>query len=125
MIDDEKDIVYFFSKAFESFKHIEFFTSERAIQGIDIAKREKPRVVMLDLRMPGMNGEEALIELKKFLPETKFIVMTGWEDGETRQRLEKIGIDAYYSKPVDLEKVISKIMSFIMVKEKGPDDRDS
>lgn len=74
-------------------------------------------MILLDLRMPGMNGEEALIELKNLLPESKFIVMTGWEDGETKERIEKIGVSAYFAKPVDLEKVVTKIMNLMMVKE--------
>lgn len=118
MIDDEAQITSFFARTFASFPHIQFFTALRAGQGIEIAKTEKPKVVLLDLRMPGMNGEEALEELRKILPRTKFIVMTGWEDGETRERIEsQPEIAAFYSKPVDLEKVITKVMSLIMLKE--------
>ena len=116
MIDDELDIVNSFAKTFANFKHIHFFTADRAVPGIEIAKRENPQVILLDLRMPGMNGEEALIELKKFLPMTKFVVMTGWEDGATQERIEQIGVDAYYTKPIDLEKIITKVMSLIKVK---------
>lgn len=118
MIDDEHDIIHFFKKTFVNFKHIELFTADRAQPGIEIAKKENPKVILLDLRMPGMNGEEALIELKELLPETKFIVMTGWEDGDTRGRIERIGVDAYYNKPIDLEMVVTKILSFLMVKDK-------
>ena len=72
----------------------------------------------MDLRMPGMNGEEALKQLKRELPGTRLMVMTGWEDGAVRERIEReIGVSAYYSKPVDLEKVITKIMNLLMVKE--------
>ena len=67
--------------------------------------------------MPGMNGEEALIKLKSLLPESKFIVMTGVVESDVRERIERqIGVSAYYSKPVDLEKVITKIMNLIMIK---------
>ena len=117
MIDDEPNIVGFFAKTFENFSHIQFFTALRAGQGIEIALKEKPQVVLLDLRMPGMNGEEALAELKVQLPAAKFIVMTGWEDGATRERIENMGIAAFFSKPIDLEKVITKVMTLIMVKE--------
>lgn len=117
MVDDEPDIVGFFSKTFANFKHIEFLSATRAAQGVEIAKEKKPQVIMLDLRMPEMNGEEALVELKKHLPQTKFIIMTGWEDGETQQRLEAIGIAAYFPKPVDLEKVVTKVLSLAMVKD--------
>lgn len=118
MVDDEPDIIKFFAQTFENFKHIQFLSAVRGAQGIEIAKQEKPQVILLDLRMPGMNGEEALRELKKFLPETKFIIMTGWEDGQTRERIEKeIGVAGYYSKPIDLEQVVTKVVNLIMVKQ--------
>lgn len=118
MIEDEKDITFSFAMAFQSFPQIDFLSSENAAEGIQVARTERPSLIMLDLRMPGMNGEEALIALKKFLPESKFIVMTGWDDGETRERIEsQIGVDAYYPKPVDLEKIVTKIISLVMVKE--------
>lgn len=119
MIDDERDIVQFFAQTFNNFKHIEFFTALRAAQGIEIAKTEKPQVILLDLRMPEMNGEEALEELRALLPETKFIIMTGWENGETQKRLEATPqVAAFYSKPIDLEKVVTKVMNLIMIKDK-------
>ena len=118
MVDDEKDILDFFTKAFQGFSHIDFLASTSAQKGVEIAKAERPEVVLMDLRMPGMNGEEALRELKSLLPKTKFIIMTGWEDGETRERLEnEIGVAAYYTKPVDLEQVVTKVMNLIMVRE--------
>jgi len=86
------------------------------LEGIELAKAERPGVILLDLHMPRMSGEEALIKLKKLLPEAKFIVITGWENGETKQRIEKLGVDAYFNKPMDLEKLVTKIISLLMVK---------
>ena len=122
MIDDEQDIVNFFTRTFQNFPHIEFFSALHGGRGIELAKKERPQVVLLDLRMPGIGGEEALVELKKCLPATKFIIMTGWEEGGTRERIEnEIGVDAYFPKPIDLEKVITKVMSLMMelVRESG------
>lgn len=117
MVDDEPEIVDFFSAAFKNFKHIQFLSALRAVQGMEIAKQEKPKVILLDLRMPGMNGEEALKELKKLLPETKFIIMTAWNDGQTKERiLNQIGVSAYFEKPMDFEKVVQKIIELVMVK---------
>ena len=116
MVDDEKDIVDFFAKAFENFPNIKFLTAVRAGQGIELAKTERPKVILLDLRMPGMNGEEALKELKVLLPETKFVIITAWEDGTTQDRIvNEIGVHAYFSKPLDFEKVINKIVELVMV----------
>lgn len=113
LIEDERDIVDPFVRVFKNFSQLQLFTAFNARQGIEIAKREKPRVIMLDLRMPWMSGEEALKELKLSLPETKFIVMTGWEDGQTKQRIEsEIGVDAYFYKPVNLEEVVETVLRF-------------
>ena len=118
MIDDEADLIRFFEQVFQNFKQIEFFSAERGREGVEIAKRERPKVVILDLRMPGFSGEEALKELKVLLPETKFVVVTAWNDGITRDRIEnQIGVDAYFEKPVDLEQVVGKVMELLMVKQ--------
>ncbi len=113
MIDDEEDLLYQFESLFRSFENIRFLTASDAKTGIAIARKEQPRVIMLDYRMPRMDGEEALKELKALLPECKFIVMTGWEDGLTRDRLERIGVDAYFPKPFNLEEVLNKILGFL------------
>lgn len=114
MIEDEEDIVRFFEKTFQYFKQIQFFYALRAFQGMELARKEKPDVILLDLRMPGMNGEEALKELKQDLPASKFLVVTAWDDGQTKARiLNDIGVEGYFEKPVDLEKIIDKIMDLV------------
>lgn len=118
LIDDEKDVVSFFSGVFQNFKNVQFFTALNARQGIEIARQEKPKVILLDLRMPDLNGEDVLHALKPDLPDSKFIVMTGWDDGETRERIEReFSVDAYFDKPINLEKVIAKIFALLMVKQ--------
>lgn len=117
LIDDERDVIEFFTGVFKNFKNVAFFTALNGRQGLEIAKQEKPKVILVDLRIPDFSGEEILKELKPLLPESKFIVMTGWDDGETRDRLlAEYGVDAYFDKPVDLEKVMSKIFTLLMVK---------
>lgn len=115
MIEDEADLVAFFQETFKNFKNIEFFAAERGREGVEIAKRERPEVIILDLRMPGFSGEEALKELKAVMPVTKFVIVTAWNDGTTRERIERdFGVDAYFEKPVDLERVIDKVMELLM-----------
>ena len=118
LIDDEPDVITFFTEVFGAFKHIKLFTAVKARQGIEIAKQEKPKLILTDLRMPDLSGEDVLRELKPLLPDTKFIVMTGWDDGETREKISReFAVDAYFDKPIDLEKVMTKIFSLLMVKE--------
>ena len=119
LIDDEPDVAKFFAEVFANFKHIQFFSAVKGRQGIEIAKQERPKVILTDLKMPDISGEVVLKELKPILPDSKFIVMTGWEDGETRDRIQsEFQVDAYFDKPIDLEKVITKILTLLMVTEK-------
>ena len=118
MIEDEADLISYFDQIFKNFPQIQFFSAECGREGVELAKKEKPQVIILDLRMPGFSGEEALKELKVILPETKFVIVTAWNDGITRERIEnQIGVDAYFEKPVDLEQVVGKIMELLMVKK--------
>jgi len=117
LIDDEADVVDFFKQAFSRFPHVQFFAAVRARQGFEIAKAEKPEVILVDLKMPEMGGEEILTKLKPLLPDTKFIVMTGWDDDHTKDRIMKeIGVAAYFEKPVDLMRVITKVFELIMMR---------
>jgi len=111
IIEDEKDVNELFGKVFADYKDIQLLTASKGEEGIQIAEKEKPGVILLDLRMPDITGEEILRRLKPLLPGTKFLVMTGWEDGETKSRIEfGIGVDGYYSKPINLEEVMNKIL---------------
>lgn len=117
LIDDEADVVEFFDQAFSHFPHVKFFTALRARQGLEIARVEKPEVVLVDLRMPEMGGEEAMKQLKVLIPDSRFVVMTGWDDDQTKERImREIGVDAYFEKPIDLERVITKVFELIMVR---------
>ncbi len=114
IIDDEEDLLYQFSSLFRSFETVRVLTASDSEEGLKFAVREKPAVICLDYRMPGMDGEDLLKELKRRLPETRYIVITGWEDGLTRDRLERIGIDAYFEKPFNLEAVLETMMKLLL-----------
>lgn len=118
MIDDEKDIVYFFEKTLPIYRDIRFFTSTHAAHGIELARRVKPAIILLDLKMPGTSGEEVIRILRSELPGTKFVILTGWDDRETRERIEKNPeVAAYFQKPVDLETVTTTILKLAKARE--------
>ena len=111
IIDDEQDIVRAFEQTLSLYPGTEVVVSTEAEEALKKAADEKPGVILLDLRMPGMNGLEVLKRLKKILPETRFMVMTGLDNDHIRQQVETLGVAAYYVKPIDLEAVINKILS--------------
>lgn len=102
IIDDEEGLV----DAMEDMFSPRGFTVLRALRGskgIELAYKEKPALVILDLRMPGIGGESVLQTIKQQLPSTKVLVYTAWTGDETRQRILQKGADAFLEKPGDFE----------------------
>lgn len=63
---------------------------------------ERFDVVVTDLKMPGMNGFELMLELKASSPHTPVIILTGHGSDKDRAYAEEHGATAYFQKPVDI-----------------------
>jgi DNA-binding NtrC family response regulator len=71
--------------------------------------REKTDVVILDVSMPGMDGVEALSEIKRIKPLTEVIMLTGRATVETAIEGMRLGALDYLMKPCDMEDLTEKI----------------
>lgn len=74
--------------------------------GCKIAEREKPDIVLLDIRMPGQNGIEVLDWLQSSLPEIPVIMMSAFDDTKDAVAAIKMGAVDYVSKPFDVDELI-------------------
>ena len=70
-------------------------------------------IVVLDIRMPGMNGLETLAEIKRNRPLVEVIILTGHSTMETAIRGMRLGAFDYLTKPCELEALIQKIQEAI------------
>jgi two-component system response regulator (stage 0 sporulation protein F) len=99
-IDDELE----FTKTIQSFFSARGFEVHVAITGttgIELVDLHKPDVVLVDLKMPGVDGDEILRHVKRTQPQTKVIVITAYNDGgKTRDRLLGLGAFAHFDKPI-------------------------
>jgi nitrogen regulation protein NR(I) len=103
VVDDEQSITWAFEKFLTSLGH-SVRTAPTAEQGLEIARREPPDLVILDVRLPGMDGLAALEEIRKLNPDARVIVITAHGTLETAVRAVKLGAVDYLAKPVDLAK---------------------
>jgi DNA-binding NarL/FixJ family response regulator len=114
LIDDEHEVIDFFRERFSEVPEVLFMSAERPEEGIELARREKPDVILMDLRMPKINGETAIRMLRPELPGTRFVVITGCGDDDIRARIEKeIQVAAFYDKPLDCDMVLAKVFELI------------
>jgi CheY-like chemotaxis protein len=111
-IDDETGFIEILKDYFTP-RGYEIDTATRAVNGIEIIKAKKPDVVLMDLKMPGLDGDEALKLLKSMDPSPKVILITAYDDGgKTKARLIKAGAFTCLDKPIsslrDLEETINR-----------------
>ncbi|MFO8082996.1 MAG: response regulator [Desulfobacterales bacterium] len=81
-------------------------SGEEAIEMLE----SKPDVVVLDIKMPGMDGHETLEEIKKRSPNTPVIMLTGHGDMPSAKKALKGGAFDYLSKPCDIDILSAKVL---------------
>jgi len=79
--------------------------------GIRLARRLQPELILLDILMPGVDGYEVATAIRKDpqLKETRIVAVTGLASEETQEQLLAAGFDAYVAKPVDFKMFIDEI----------------
>jgi DNA-binding NarL/FixJ family response regulator len=81
---------------------------------LDVVKRSKPEVVLLDLRMPGMSGDECIEQIRTSWPDIKVVVLSALEDSQSIDAALSAGASAYVVKsvmPADITSVIRQAAS--------------
>jgi len=82
-------------------------------QALELLLTEKPAIMTLDIRMPGLNGYEVLQKAKRRYPELFIIVVTGIDVPNMDEMLEHSGAHAFLQKPIDLQKLSDIICGFV------------
>jgi two-component system nitrogen regulation response regulator GlnG len=112
IIDDEQSICWGLSQLAEQLNHRATIASS-AEQGLAAAAKDKPNVIMLDVRLPGMDGLAAMPQLQKAAPGVPIVIMTAHGDLSTAVAAVRNGAFDYLTKPFDLavaERVIESAL---------------
>lgn len=114
VVDDEKDVVYSFRRVFEKsdYEIVEAYSGEQAVT---MARSQKPDVVIMDIRMPGMDGIAALREIRRTDPRTPIILMTAYGSTESTIEAMKAGAFDYVLKPFEIEKMRGVVQSAVKI----------
>jgi len=71
----------------------------------------RPDVIISDIRMPGLTGLEILAGLRQVKWSTIFVLMTAFADRETREEAQRLGADAFFAKPFDIDDLMTAIIN--------------
>ncbi len=85
--------------------------------GLEKFKNGTFDLVMTDINMPGMDGLEMLSYIKKIDAETATIVLSAHNEKSFLDEAEKLGVDSYLTKPLDLTALVDTLLEVIKVRE--------
>lgn len=101
-VDDEIGIDSFFYEFFTA-RNYEVFTASSGKEAIEIVQKEKPRIILLDVNMRGMNGIETLKRIRQIDKRAIVIMVTGEKNEDLVKLAMDAGADEYITKPFSLE----------------------
>jgi len=101
-----------------TFSNLELIGTETAEEGLEVAQQKKFDLILMDINLPGMNGYEALVELKK-MDATKDIPVVAISANALASDLEKgreAGFADYITKPINLQSFFATIKKYLNVR---------
>lgn len=106
IVDDELDVREFAANFFRKRK-IEVIIASNGEEALNLFEREKPDLILLDIKMQGMDGIEVLRRLKEKDKAVRVIMVTGRKPDEedTLNRCKELGALDYIHKPLELDEL--------------------
>ncbi|AGW14759.1 response regulator [Megalodesulfovibrio gigas] len=108
LVDDEQDFLDLMQKRMAKRK-IDLHVASSGQEALDLIRNSFFNVVILDVKMPGMDGIETLRQLRILSPDTQVIMLTGHADVETAVKGMELGAFDYMMKPMSFDYLLMKI----------------
>jgi len=104
IVDDQYGIRILLLEVFSKEGYLTF-QAANGKDALEIVKRESPDIVLLDMKIPGMDGLEILKHIKKIDPEMKVIMMTAYGELDMLKEANNYGVITHFTKPFDIEQL--------------------
>jgi PAS domain S-box-containing protein len=108
VVDDNSDSAHSLALLLRLEGH-QTMVAHDGLEAVEVALREAPDVVLLDIGLPNLNGYEAAVRIRQGSPESpvRLIALTGWGQEADRLRSREAGFDEHLVKPVDADALIA------------------
>ena len=117
IVDDEQSVTEWIAQEIKSaYPNFEIFQANDGYAAGEMVASAKPDVVILDLRMPGMDGFEVCrrIKSREETKEISVIAITAHPSDQARHRILEAGATAYFTKPLDIEARLAEVESALV-----------
>lgn len=112
LVDDEKMVLEVGSLMLQKLGY-RVLTANKGQTAIEILKKNNVAFVILDMRMPDMNGIEIYPRLKNIQPNVKVLLTSGYLGNHSEKGLSSIGFDGFIQKPFDFKQLSEKIKNIL------------
>lgn len=111
IVDDEETLTWSLSKTLARDREIyEVATANDGLAALNLLKQKTFDVVVLDIRLPGIDGLDLLVRIRQDMPSTKVIIMTAYGSSEIKEKAKARGSLYYIEKPFDLDQMRTLIL---------------
>jgi DNA-binding NtrC family response regulator len=108
LVDDEVDFLETLTKRLRR-RNVNTFEARNSYEAFQVLQHEPIDVVVLDVKMPGIDGIQALREIKRLYPSVEVIMLTGHANVEVALEGMELGAFDYLMKPMDTDELLYKI----------------
>ncbi|MFZ4453015.1 response regulator [Salibacterium aidingense] len=114
IVDDQYGIRVLLQEILQKDGH-EILQASNGVQALDLLEEEDPDLLLLDMKIPGMDGVEILQQRseRQLAPDTRVILMTAYGELSMMKEAENLGAASYISKPFDIDQVREEIHKYL------------
>ncbi len=110
MVDDEEEFVRTLDERVKM-RNLDSNVALSGEEALDILAKDAPDVMLLDLKMPGMDGMEVLRRAREAYPGVQVVMLTGHGSEKDEAEARRLGVFEYLRKPVPIEKLMKVLKS--------------
>lgn len=114
IVDDQYGIRILLNEVFQK-EGYQTFQAANGFQAIDIVVNDKPDLIVLDMKIPGMDGIEILKRVKQIDKSIKVILMTAYGELDMIQEAKQLGALMHFAKPFDIDELRNAVRKQISV----------
>lgn len=119
VIDDELEIRRLLYTVLSRKGH-EVYIADEGQRGVEQFVESRPMITILDLRMPGMNGMEALEQIRAADPHALVVMLTGWYSKEAEAQARSLGAVAFLKKGFSLSELGETLRHVLIARSEMP-----
>lgn len=117
IVDDQYGIRILLNEVLQKVGY-DTYQAANGVQALEIAKEHAPDLVLLDMKIPGMDGIEILKRMKDYDPTIAVIIMTAYGELDMIQRAKDLGAITHFAKPFDIDDIRNAVHKYLPIEAK-------